>query len=168
MNILTRLNPFKGRQPGNAQGLAIVPPFPQYNWEESIAALERYPSISNEDFAVVMGMNTHGGFSANESPIVKSYRAAASREVRRRQLTAPPPKQPSNTKQPDPTPGPLPDAAGLQQVQSGPVRLLTYSPEELLQQVERRRRTVSFEVSRTATFMDNFNQVWSWAGPILF
>ncbi|MBV9688468.1 MAG: hypothetical protein JO202_02035 [Ktedonobacteraceae bacterium] len=168
MNILTRLNPFKGRQPGNAQGRAIEPPFPQYHWEESISTLQRNPSISNEDFAVVMGMNTYGGFTADESPIVESYRAAATREVRRRQLTAPPTKQPSTTKRPNPTTGPLPDATGLQQVQSGNVRLLTYSPEELLQQVERRRSTVSFDVSGTATFMDNFNQAWSWAGPLLF
>ncbi len=67
-----------------------------------------------------------------------------------------------------PNTGPLPGSAGLQQVQSGDVSLITYSPEELLQQVEHRRSTVSFGLTGTAKFMDNYNQVWSWAGPVLF
>lgn len=46
--------------------------------------------------------------------------------------------------------------------------LVTFSPEELLRQVEERRSSVSFDLSNTAKFMDNFNQLWSWAGPILF
>jgi len=48
------------------------------------------------------------------------------------------------------------------------VSLITYSPEELLQQVENRRASVSFGLTGTARFMDNYNQMWSWAGPILF
>jgi hypothetical protein len=57
---------------------------------------------------------------------------------------------------------------GVKQVQMGGISLVTFSPEELLRQVEERRNRVSFDLSRTARFMDNFNQVWSWAGPLLF
>ncbi len=57
---------------------------------------------------------------------------------------------------------------GVHTVQNGKVSLITFSPEELLRQVEERRSSVSFDLSGTAKFMDTFNQVWSWAGPILF
>jgi hypothetical protein len=86
---------------------------------------------------------------------------------------APPPanQPPSNTHQ-GPTTGPLggqdPNKPAVQRVQNGNVSLITFSPEELLRQVEDRRNSVSFDLSGTAKFMDNFNQMWSWAGPILF
>lgn len=57
---------------------------------------------------------------------------------------------------------------GVQAVQVGSIDLVTFSPEELLKQVEERRNRVSFGLSQTAKFMDNFNQIWSWSGPILF
>jgi hypothetical protein len=81
--------------------------------------------------------------------------------------SAGPQSPPAN--QTGPTTGPLTGpGAGVKQVQHGAVTLVTFSPEELLRQVEERRSRVSFDLSRTARFMDNFNQVWSWAGPVLF
>ncbi len=82
--------------------------------------------------------------------------------------TPQPANQPQQKNQTGPNTGPLPGATGLQQVQSGNVNLITYSPEELLQQVENRRASVSFGLTGTARFMDNYNQMWSWVGPILF
>jgi hypothetical protein len=67
-----------------------------------------------------------------------------------------------------PAPPPTPTTPGVQPIQSGNVRLITYSPEEVLQQVEERRASVSFDRSKTAAFMDNFSQHWSWIGPIIF
>src|SRR6266568_5816037 len=89
---------------------------------------------------------------------------------------APATPQPANQPQPNthqgPNTGPLtgqtPGASGMQQVQHGNLTLATFSPEELLRQVEERRNSVSFDLSGTARFMDNFNQLWSWTGPILF
>ncbi len=89
---------------------------------------------------------------------------------------APPAPQPASQPQPHthqgPNTGPLtgqpPGASGVQQVQHGNLTLVTFSPEELLRQVEERRSSVSFDLSGTAQFMDNFNQLWSWTGPILF
>src|SRR5450755_1983304 len=69
----------------------------------------------------------------------------------------PPANQPQQQQQPDPKSDRLQDATGLQQIQSGNVRLITYSPEQLLQQVEHRRSTVSFGLTGTAWFMDNYN-----------
>lgn len=75
--------------------------------------------------------------------------------------------QQSTTQQPNPNTGPI-QSSGVKEVKHGNVSLVTFSTEELLQQVEQRRNSVSFDLSGTAKFMDNFNQVWSWAGPILF
>src|SRR5947207_34246 len=82
-------------------------------------------------------------------------------------IPQPPPAQQSSQNPSGPNTGPLPGST-VQTVQSGNVTLVTYSPEELLQRVEQRRNSVSFGLSGTAKFMDNFNQVWSWAGPVLF
>jgi hypothetical protein len=60
------------------------------------------------------------------------------------------------------------DNVGVKRVQAGNTTLVTFSPEKVLQQVERRRSGVSFGPSGTAKFMENFNQLWSWAGPLLF
>lgn len=60
------------------------------------------------------------------------------------------------------------NGTGIQQIQMGSVSLVTFSPEELLHQVEERKSRVSFDLSKTAKFMDNFNQTWSWSGPLLF
>jgi hypothetical protein len=60
------------------------------------------------------------------------------------------------------------NSVGVKHVQAGNTTLITSSPEEVLHQVERRRSGVSFGLSGTAKFMENFNQMWSWAGPILF
>ncbi len=81
-----------------------------------------------------------------------------------------PTNQPQQNNQQGPNTGPLnnANASTVKTVQTGNVSLITFSPEELLQQVEERRSSVSFDLSGTAKFMDNFNQVWSWAGPILF
>ncbi len=76
------------------------------------------------------------------------------------------PTQPNQ--QPDPNTGPLPNSSSFKTVQNGSVSLITFAPEELLQQVEERRNSVSFDTSNIAKFMDNFSQVWSWAGPIIF
>ena len=88
--------------------------------------------------------------------------------------TAPAPAntpQPNNQNQQGPNTGPLngnTPGSGVRQVQHGELSLITFSGEELLKKVEDRRSRVSFDLSGTAKFMDNFNQVWSWAGPILF
>jgi len=79
------------------------------------------------------------------------------------------PPQNTNSQPPNnQTPTGTGSGTGVKQVQMGNVSLVTFSPEELLHQVEERRNRVSFDLSKTARFMDNFNQVWSWAGPILF
>lgn len=81
----------------------------------------------------------------------------------------PPAPQPASTPpQPDPSTGPLPNSSAFKTVDNGGVSLITFAPEELLQQVEERRNSVSFDTSNTAKFMDNFSQIWSWAGPIIF
>ncbi len=81
--------------------------------------------------------------------------------------SASPPGQPSTQSNTSPS-GQSQNSTGLKQTQSGKVKLVTFAPEELLRQVEERRNRVSFDLSSTAKFMDNFNQAWSWAGPILF
>ena len=78
----------------------------------------------------------------------------------------PAPTQPNQ--QPTPNTGPLQNSSAVKTVQSGNVSLVTFAPEELLHQVEERRNSVSFDMSATAKFMDNFSQIWSWAGPIIF
>ncbi len=91
---------------------------------------------------------------------------------RRPGTTQPTTSQSQRNNQQNPNTGPLNSQAsstpGVKTVQNGKVSLITFSPEELLHQVEERRNSVSFDLSGTAQFMDNFNQVWSWAGPILF
>ncbi len=79
-----------------------------------------------------------------------------------------PPAPATPAPQQGPNTGPLAGGSGVQQVQHGDLTLITFSPEELLRQVEERRSQVSFDLSGTAKFMDNFNQMWSWVGPILF
>lgn len=59
-------------------------------------------------------------------------------------------------------------ASTIKQVQHGNMTLITFAPDELLRQVEDRRNSVSFDLSGTAKFMENFNQLWSWFGPLLF
>lgn len=113
MGLLDKMNPFKGRQPGNATPTIPNTPAPQ------------------------------------------------------------PANQPQPNSQQGPNTGPLPGngangSTGVRQVQHGELTLITFSGEDLLQKVEDRRNRVSFDLSGTAKFMDNFNQVWSWAGPILF
>ncbi len=177
-------NPFKGRQPGvtTPPSWGIHPPFPGYNWEDSVLAIKRDPAISDEAFAAIMGINTTNGFSAKESPIVQNYKGAALREAIRQikleDLRNPQPEGEEQSQLPsrEPNTGPLanastppqPPSPAVKQVEHGSVTLVTFSPEELLRQVEERRSRVSFDLSSTARFMDNFNQVWSWAGPILF
>jgi hypothetical protein len=82
--------------------------------------------------------------------------------------TPPAPSQPPPKQQPDPSTGPLPGGPTVNTVKNGSVSLITFAPEELLRQVEERRNSVSFDTSNTAKFMDNFSQIWSWAGPIIF
>lgn len=86
--------------------------------------------------------------------------------------TSPAVQQPNNQQPQGPNTGPLsgqdPNKPPVQRVQNGNVSLITFSPEELLHQVEERRNSVSFDLSGTAKFMDTYNQVWSWTGPILF
>ncbi len=177
-------NPFKGSQPGvtTPPSWGIHPPFPGYNWEDSVLAIKRDPAISDEAFAAIMGINTTNGFSAKESPIVQNYKGAALREAIRQikleDLRNPQPEGEEQSQLPsrEPNTGPLanastppqPPSPAVKQVEHGSVTLVTFSPEELLRQVEERRSRVSFDLSSTARFMDNFNQVWSWAGPILF
>jgi hypothetical protein len=79
---------------------------------------------------------------------------------------APTPAQPNQP--PTPNTGPLPTSSAFKTVQNGGVSLITFAPEELLAQVEEKRNSVSFDTSNTAKFMDNFSQIWSWAGPIIF
>jgi hypothetical protein len=80
----------------------------------------------------------------------------------------PPANQPPAQNNQQPTTSQRPNTPPVQQVKHGALTLVTFSPEELLRQVEERRNRVSFDLSGTAKFMDTFNQVWSWAGPILF
>ena len=67
--------------------------------------------------------------------------------------TAPPAAPPSAPQQ-GPTTGPLggqdPHKPPVQKVQNGNVSLITFSPEELLRQVEERRNSVSFGLSGPA------------------
>src|ERR1700726_698065 len=77
---------------------------------------------------------------------------------------AAPPQQPQpSTTQQGPNTGPLTGqgqaagTTGIRQVQHGELTLVTFSPEELLRQVEEQRSRVSFDLSGTARFMDTFN-----------
>jgi hypothetical protein len=148
-------NPFKGRQPGifNPVITPVPPPTQSYHPKvrEALVILGGNPNASDTDLAAALHLTPEAA-----EPFIKR-----AREV----LLAATLQTPSP--QTGPTTGPLP-GSGVKSVQHGSVTLVTFSPEELLGQVEQRRSGVSFDLSRTARFMDSFNQAWSWAGPILF
>jgi hypothetical protein len=73
----------------------------------------------------------------------------------------------ANNQQSDPTTGPLPGNPGLQNVQGGQLNLVNYSPEELMQHVDQSLNRVEFGWSWNITFMENYSEVWSLAGPLV-
>jgi hypothetical protein len=173
-------NPFKRMQPGQ-QDRAYKAPFGGYNWDQALAALRNEPGMSDRDFAVAMGPNSLTGKVCEDVDRVQKYRAACENEItRQQQIEAarknnqqlPPAGDPNGAMPPpgsDPgTAGAAADSTGVKQAQFGNLTLVTFSPEQLLRQVEERKSRVSFDLSQTAKFMENFNQVWSWLGPILF
>ncbi|HYU71898.1 MAG TPA: hypothetical protein VEL31_04375 [Ktedonobacteraceae bacterium] len=163
MGLLDKMNPFKGRQPGTtgvaSTGVKVKGQRLTVKEANKIAAdvlkiLRNHPDITDEKLMEVLSLEP----TANSEACIATGRAAYEKE----QLLST-----------EPTTGPLQGngangTAGVRQVQHGKLTLITFSGEELLRQVEERRSRVSFDLSGTAKFMDNFNQVWSWVGPILF
>ncbi len=82
----------------------------------------------------------------------------------------PPSAGASNSAAPPPKSGPSAnsDSPDFDKQNFGNLTLVTFTPEQLLRQVEERKSRVSFDLTKTSKFMENFNQHWSWAGPILF
>jgi hypothetical protein len=79
---------------------------------------------------------------------------------------------PSKTQQSGPNTGPLTPGTnghspGLQSVPSGQINLVNYSPEELMQHVERTISTVHFGMSLQHRFKENAAELWSVLGPIV-
>lgn len=83
------------------------------------------------------------------------------------QTATAPTNQPS---QQYPNTGPLTPAgnghSSLQNVEGGHPNLVNYSPEELMQQVERTLSTVHFGMSLQHRFKENIAEIWSVLGPI--
>lgn len=83
--------------------------------------------------------------------------------------TANPPQ--SNTPQSGPNTGPLPGSngsgPGLHTIESGKVNLVNYSPEELMQHIERTISRVHFGMSLQHRFKENAAELWSVLGPIV-
>ncbi|MFL5655219.1 MAG: hypothetical protein ACJ8CB_13725 [Ktedonobacteraceae bacterium] len=102
MSILTRLNPFRGRQPGNR-------PRP-----------------------------TNSAHQSNPQPSGQHTSHLAS-------------SGPGNPE--------------LHHVQGGPLNLVNYAPEELMQHVETTLSTVHFGMSPSTRFMETVAEIWSVAGP---
>jgi len=161
MGILDRWNPLKGKQPGQA-GTTPTPGKPKIKSKEAnrIATevhqiLRQHPDTTDEKLMNVLNIPNTDDYRE----CITAGRKACEKE---RLLT-------NNTGHDiQPLTSDTSNGTGVRQVQHGELTLITFSGEELLKKVEERRNRVSFDLSGTAKFMDNFNQVWSWAGPILF
>jgi len=84
----------------------------------------------------------------------------------------PPANQSPPSHQPCPNTGPLASSSNghsphLHSVQSGKINLVNYSPEELVQHVERTISTVHFGMSLQHRFKENAAELWSVLGPIV-
>jgi hypothetical protein len=87
------------KRPGRSKH--ITPPYPGFNWEDCLIALQRDPQMSDEDFAAIMGRDVSSNtLPAANSQLVQSYRQAAARELRRRELTMPVPSPQNATTAP--------------------------------------------------------------------
>ncbi len=150
MGILSKLNPLKRRPFGGAR--PAHGPRSEKHTREALEILRKNPNVADSELMTALGL------VQGQEPIIQEAR----RRLTKEKLLAPYPEKP-----PAPAPAPEP-ASGVQIIKNGDLSLVTFSPEELLKQVEERRSRVSFDLSGTARFMDNYNQVWSWAGPILF
>ncbi|MGB8346575.1 MAG: hypothetical protein WCD86_16940 [Ktedonobacteraceae bacterium] len=58
-------------------------------------------------------------------------------------------------------------SSNLQHTQGGDLNLVNYSPEELVEQVDRALNRVQFGWTRATKWMENYSEVWSVAGPII-
>ncbi len=154
MGLFKKLNPLKER----ASGFTFRPR-KESLIQEGVALLRKKPDIIDADLGATLGLpklnQVYGEVYGNE------VIAEARRLYKKEQLL----NQPAPTPSPERAPV---SGSTVQIVKNGNISLVTFSPEELLKQVEERRSRVSFDLSGTARFMDNYNQVWSWAGPILF
>src|SRR5437868_3150497 len=77
---------------------------------------------------------------------------------------------PSPSASPDPTTGPLASGTkgpGLHNAEEGALNLVNYSPEELLQHVERTVSRVHFGMSLQHRFKENAAELWSVLGPMV-
>ena len=147
-------NPFMGRQPGGTNPATLAASLARRRHpkvRQAVAILNNHPDTSNQDLAIAMHLTSEAA-----APFINRAREILLEAELRS------PAAPAN-----PSTGPL-TGAPVKQVRHGGVTLVTFSPEELLRQVEERRSRVSFDLSHTAQFMDTFNQIWSWAGPVLF
>ena len=186
MSFLGIKNPFLGRQHGSRikgdvkdDTRPIKPPFPGYNWEACVEALERDPRMPPESFAALMGMDTSKGLSAEESPIVEGYRASAIRESSRRQLmrqfereTGPLPSvhsAPSNSPESGSRRSSQDEGNTRPSLETVPGRLnlVNYSHEELMQHVDKTLSTVHFGMTGTERFKEGAGEAWDVAGPLV-
>lgn len=153
MGILSSLNPLKKRLSGADKPAHV--PRSEKRTREAVDILRNNPGISDADLMTALGL------IPGQERIIQE----AKRRLTKEQLLAPKPTSPAPAPSGTPTPS---NGSGVQIIKNGDLSLVTFSPEELLRQVEERRNRVSFDLSGTARFMDNYNQVWSWAGPLLF
>lgn len=77
-------NPFSKRQSGNQDKNAIRPPYPGYDWEACVSALQSDPNIDQGQFSALMGSN--GMTNATDPYIIATYREKARDEAARRTL----------------------------------------------------------------------------------
>ncbi len=159
MGLLDRVKNVVRPRPGQGQNKGqssqgIRPPYPNFNWEDCIVALQRNPQISDKDFASVMGWT-----SGENAPAVSIYKERALQELNRRQLTVVPSP---NTQ--GPNTGPLPTFTGSG---NSDTSLVSYKPEELMLQVHHALSTVHFGMSKPAKFKEMVAEVWSIIGPIV-
>lgn len=146
------LNPFKGRRPGvgaASAGVKLKGATLSVKEANAVAVdvlqiLRNHPETTDEKLMEVLNLPP----TNNAEAAILAGRQAYEKEL----LMA----------------GAATNKSTVNQVKNGDVTLVTFSPEQVLHQVEERRSRVSFDLSGTAKFMDNFNQVWSWVGPILF
>ena len=79
-------NPFSKRQRGRQDKNAILSPYPGYDWETCVSALQSDPNITPGKFATLMGSN--GMTTAKDPDIVARYQEVARQEAERRTLLA--------------------------------------------------------------------------------
>ncbi|MGH2479322.1 MAG: hypothetical protein ACRDHW_06680 [Ktedonobacteraceae bacterium] len=93
-------NPFKRRQRGRQDTHAILPPYPGYDWEACVAALQSDPQMTEDKFATLMGSN--GVTTAKDPSIIARYQEVARQEAERRAALAQQAATEQSAQQPEP------------------------------------------------------------------